>query len=888
MLKNNLTYPFYTFLLLLFAFSASAQQSVLSQKVSLQISNQPIATCIKALQDEKSIGITFTNQIFDQEFLRSIDVVDRPLGEVLLELLAGTAVNFKLLGDEIVLIKELPDSRVVVRGYIRDAASGEAMIGANIFEPHIKRGASSNVYGFYSLSLPVGYRQLQLRYFGTGPAPELIEITKDTVIDMVLETALTLSEVIVKPKDLHPDFRFTQVSHEQYDPGSISSVPALAGESDLLRTAFLSPGVQTGGDGLGGLFVRGGSNDQNLILMDGVPVYNASHLFGFFSIFNSEAIRSSELYKAGIPARYGGRLSSVLDVRTREGNEKKFQVNGGIGLLSAKLSVEGPLKKDTSAFFISYRRSLLDIYLKAIDDYNNQSSSQDNNELLNRNINFQDLNAKFNYKLSDVNRVYLSLYYGGDGFTEQNSFETIVDTLVFEDRDFKNRSWGNIIGSFRWNHIFGPRLFSNTTVNFSKYNFESRNFSGSGVINTDTLPNLDSFDYIQFRTSIEDVSVQQDFDFFLSPTVKFNFGVSYAQHKFSPAIKVIDEGNLDSLFYRNILNVDPLKDVTVSITAKDVAFYVESEIDFGKKIKANIGYRSNFFESGGAQYLSYEPRLAATYEYKPYQVLKIAFDKMSQPLHLLQRSDIGLPADLWVPSTTGVAPQQSIQATIGWSWNPPRNILVGVDFYAKRMENLRVYGELANFNSVDGDNWVNETEVGTGTAYGAELTFEKQFKRARLGLNYTFAYSIREFEDINTNNPFPFRFDRRHFLKSLFIVPLNDNWTFTSSWVFGTGNGVTLASGVGSVPNLEGPITIYSERNSWRLPAYHRLDISAVWAISRPTWQQRVELGFFNAYNQRNPVNLVSTDDPDNPGESENFYFYILPIVPSVSYTFRW
>ncbi|NNE28233.1 MAG: TonB-dependent receptor plug domain-containing protein [Saprospiraceae bacterium] len=878
------------FFLLLFGIAfGSTGQSILQKSVSLDLIDQPISTIIQSFSQQNEIDITFSNQIFGSDFNRSIQVENIPLGEALLEILKGTNTNFKVLGDNIVLIKSIPE-QIIIKGYIKDISSGESLIGANIFEPHLSIGTNTNFYGFFSLQVPVGFRHLRFNYFGEGTHHPVQEFLQDTTLLIELETAKTLSEIIVEPTEVFPDFRLEEIGKERITNERVAGLPSLGGESDLFRTAFLLPGVQSGGDGLGGMYVRGGNTDQNLILLDGVPVYNAAHLVGIFSIFNPEAIRSSELMKGGISAKYGGRLSSIFDVRTREGNERKFSVNGGVGLISAKLSIEGPIQRDSSAYFLSFRRSLLDVYMRPITQFLNERNNVDGQTL----YNYQDLNAKLNFNLSLRDRIFFSLYFGGDEFDDDQSRIGVFSEGTFIEKARNDLSWGNLISSFRWNHIYGEKLFSNTTLAFSQYNLDSKAFLGYDEIGSDTI-NISEFDYNQFRTNIKDFSIRQDFDLYSRPGLIFHFGAHFTRHQFDPAILLVDEGNLDGLTFDNILAQDPLEDISQPVNASNLVGYGEADMQLGANLKGQFGLRSSVFTSGDKGYVSLEPRVALTYSFSEFQALKFGLDVHQQPLHLLQRTSIGLPSDLWVPSTGRITPSKSYQASLGWTLHKKDGPLLGVETYFKYMRDLVTYQEGANFASINGTNWINQVTTGNGISYGVETWYEKNLSNGKLIFNYTFAYSTREFEEIANGRSYPFRYDRRHFLKTIYTFNLSDKWTLTSSWVLGSGNGVTLPTSVFDLPSNEqigiipqNRILDFTTRNGFRMPGYHRLDLSLIWTESKPGWEHRVELGAFNVYNRRNPLYISLREDPDDPDTPETVQVSLLPLVPSLNYTFRW
>jgi len=868
--------------------SYGQQYPLLEQKVTLVSPSRSVANQIEKLGEAANINIIFSPQLFEKNANKSIDFVEAKLGEVLLYLLAGEFVNFKLIGNEIVLFKSLPDERYTVNGFVLEKESGEGIISASIVEPFLNKGTYSNAYGFYSLTLPKGFHNIKYFSFTNLDTEGFLYLDRDTTINKYLETTLTLTEVVVTSKDSAEILNIKDISREKITSSEVLNAPALGGESDLVRTAFLKPGVQSGGDGLGGLFVRGGGLDQNLVLLDGVPVYNASHIIGIFSIFNSDAIRSSELFKGAIPSRFGGRLSSVLDVRTKEGNEKEFNASAGIGLMSMKASVEGPFKKEAASFFVSYRRSILDLYLKPLTNRTNQNNGIDGfSDYL-----YQDLNVKLNSKFGDRDRVYFSLYFGGDRYNDNRSWSRQDSISIVNRKEGQKLGWGNGIGSFRWNHIFGNKIFSNTTVTFSRYNFNSRTFFGSEEIAFDSL-SLEAFDIAQFTSSITDIALKQDFEFFPNPNHNIRFGINAVQHRFTPNAIIINELNGLDVNFANGLDVELLSNQDKQLQVFDGAAYIEDDFKINEKIAGNIGVRGTVFNTANSRFYSLQPRVNLNYQPIPKLNIFASYDKLDQPLHLLQRSGIGLPSDLWVPSSDSIRPNLGWQTVLGAKSNLIENLEIGVEAYYKHLDNLITYKE-GLLSQIDAENWESQVTTGSGLAQGIEFWVSKKKGKNTWSINYTLAKTTRQFDEISNGESYPFRYDRRHFLKALLYRKISDRWTFSASWVLGTGNGVTLPTAEVTLPsnnpefpNLPITVQFFDKINDFRLPEYHRLDLAVNMRIVKPRITQQLQLGIFNVYNRLNPLFITIRESVEEPGVNQPQVFSLLPILPSFSYSVK-
>ena len=750
-------------------------------------------------------------------------------------------------------LKGLAQSTATISGYVTDAQSGEKLIGATVYLPQLDKGTATNPYGFYSFTVPAtDSLQVSYSYVGYEVAEKTLEINKNLRFDVELTSNTLLEEVKVVAPSEEDAMRQVQMSVHKIPMQTINTAPVLGGESDILKTIQLLPGVKFGNEGSAGLYVRGGSPDQNLILLDGVPVYNVSHLFGFLSVFNSDAINNVELIKGGIPARYGGRLSSVLDISMKEGNLKERQGVFAISPLAGRFTYEGPIKKDTSSFIISARRSWLDA-VAAIGSLLGDRTFG---------YGFYDLNAKYNHKLSANNRVYLSFYTGQDRF-----FDTYNDGA---DRSTFNFRWGNLTSVARWNHIFSPRLFSNFSLSYSSYNF----FQEYRVAQQGT----DFFS--QNRSRIQDAKLQADFDYVLGMSHALKFGVKLSHQRFSPEVIQLINASADTT-----INTQDF------VPAANLDGYLEDDIALTSQLNVNVGLRASAFLVNGTTYTNLQPRLAGRYLLTPTLSLKASYTNMVQYLHLLTNSSLGLPTDLWVSSTENIAPQRSEQVALGATKNLNRNTYeVSVEGYYKRMNNLITYREGANYLFQNGENWENKVVSGDGESYGVELFVNKKRGKLTGWLGYTLSYTNRWFESINQGRAFPFRYDRRHDLSLLVSYALPKDRLLSFTFVYASGNALTLP--VARYQGIRPPSwefadfdendfddrVLLGDRNSYRLPAYHRIDISYQRKKETKRLNQRTWIfSLYNAYSRLNPYFLYESD-----GKLRQYSLF--PIVPSVTY----
>jgi len=758
-------------------------------------------------------------------------------------------------------------------GFVRDASSGEALISAYVYDAVTGRSTQTNAYGFYSLTVQGDSARLQASYPTFSPALRTVRpgsaASKADLLLTPLDVELNEVEVVAD----RPIQDEVQMSTVSLSMKSVKNLPVLLGETDILKIIQLMPGVQSGTEGTSGFYVRGGGPDQNLMLIDGVPVYNVNHLFGFFSVFNADAINSVDLIKGGFPANYGGRLSSVLDVRMKEGNRKEWKATGAIGLISSKLTVEGPLWKDRTSVLLSARRTYLDVLaqpLIAAQDPNTRGGYY-----------FYDLNGKINHQINRNHQIYLSYYQGLD-----EAYARTSDSYEFNGTRYTNSldnslNWGNQIATARWSWVMGPKLFSNATATYSRYRFitdikgEDREESPTGAFTSKYA--------IAYLSSIEDIGGKWDFEYRWDSKTTFKWGASVTQHTFEPGVSSwnwSDGGtNLDTSFG------------STTQRALDQVAYGLVDIALNDRLRVNAGFHANGFNVGTKNYLSVQPRFSARYLVSERGSIKWSYVQMAQFLHLLANQTIGLPTDLWVPVTENVRPQEAWQSAIGYAHNLGKGWELSVEGYYKDMRNLIEYKEGATFFLGFSD-WQTKITTGRGWAYGGEFLLEKKTGKSTGWIGYTLAKTTRQFDELNFGDPFPYTYDRRHDLSVVFNHSFSEKLSMGAVFVYGTGRAVTLATRkmfarpedafdgtwLQTVESIDG-------RNSFREPAYHRADISLTW--KRPTkWGDGAwQLGVYNAYNRINIFYMDFGYDDRNNRVLKGYGLF--PLIPSISYSFE-
>ncbi len=746
-------------------------------------------------------------------------------------------------------------SKYTISGTIKDKKNGETLINVSaslLEQPSI--GTVCNEYGFYSLTLQEGTHKIIFRFIGYKSDTITVVLKSDMKLDhtMSAETSV-LKEVVINSKRKDDNVRKAEMGVERLDVKEIAKIPVIFGEKDILKTIQLLPGVKSAGEGNSGFFVRGGAADQNLILLDEAPVYNASHLLGFFSTFNSDALKDVSIIKGNSPAQYGGRLSSVLDVKMKEGNSQKYNVTGGIGLISSRLSIEGPIQNDKSSFMVSGRRTYADVFLKATEDFKDNS------------LYFYDLNAKANYRFNDKNRIFISGYFG-------------KDVLAFGD-NFKI-DWGNTTGTVRWNHIINPKLFSNTSLIYSNYNYNIKLNSGGTDFN--------------INSQIKDWNIKQEFQFFPSTKNSWRFGFNSIYHTITPN-RFEGEGiNNETKQSRYSLENALFVNNTMKVNER-------FNLDYGLRLSMYTilgGDTYNIFEDGklkdsvvlsagefGKSYYNLEPRLQFSWMLNEVSSIKGGYARNTQSLHLLSNSTSANPTDQWIGNSYNIKPEISDQISVGYFKNFNDNkYQFSVESYYKNLQNQVDYKNGADINSAP--DIESELLYGIGRAYGVELLLKKTEGKFTGWIGYTLSRTERKIDGINNNDWYVAKQDRTHDISIVGMYELTPRWSLSGLFVYNTGNAVTFPSGK---YNVDGnTVFLYTERNGYRMPAYHRMDIGATYTKPhKKHYESSWNFSLYNLYGRENAYTITFEDNPNDPSKTRAIQTSLFRWVPSITYNFK-
>ena len=808
------------------------------------------------------------------------------LEEALAHLFEGSDIRYEIKGKHVILKK---NRKVTISGLILDAASGETLIGAGVTSG--KDGAVTNNFGFYSLSIPGKDDKVSVTYSYVGYTTKTISIRvqKDTTINVRLSPGASLEEAIVTAQR-ESGVAATKMSAIEVPVAAIKSAPALFGEADVLKTIQLLPGVQGGTEGFSGLYVRGGGPDENLLLLDGIPIYNAEHMLGIFSVFQPEAVKKVTLYKGSFPARYGGRISSIIDVRTNDGNLYETHGSFGVSMISDKLNLEGPIWKGKTSFSVS-ARGMHTLLLTPII----KLTGFDGNYF------FYDLDAKLTHRFGDRDRLYFNVYNGLDDFyyRNQDSYGSgKTGGNITDDQDISLR-WGNTVAALRWNHVMGPKLFANTTVayNRNKMRIESDLVSQETGLDGSLGNNRYQFDY---RSGMRDWVAKVDFDYTPSPSQKVKFGADYTYHTFIP--------ETFTTYARETMGGVVQIDTTINMKSNseqvghEASLYVEDDIRIGSRLTLNPGLHVSLFGTQGKTYWSLEPRMSAKVAMTEDWSAKVSYSRMSQYVHLLSSSQISLPVDLWVPITKDIRPETSDQYSLGLYFNGIPGWEFSLEGYYKNMRNVLEYKEGVAF-MFDSSGWENKVEVGTGRAMGIELFIEKTMGKTTGWLGYTLAKSDRLFPTINHGERFPYRYDRRHNVNLLVNHKFNEKFDISATWNFASGGTTTLPERrivMMSPFNPPRYADLVTSRNNYRLPASHTLNLGFNFHRKHNRGEGIWSLSVYNVYNRMNP-NLVLKENDEHLIGSSNLdgsgtqwqevnmvrlkKITFLPLFPSIGYT---
>ena len=743
-----------------------------------------------------------------------------------------------------------------INGFVKDSLTGEMLIGAAITVKEMPQtGAISNAYGFYSLTIREGTYNLTAHFTGYKPLSFQITLNQNVRQNFnLVEKSIEQKEIVIMGERKDDNVTNTQMGIDKLDVKEIQNVPVLLGEKDIIKTMQLLPGIKSAGEGNSGIYVRGGGADQNLILLDEATVYSASHFLGFFSVFNSDAIKDVTIYKGTMPAEYGGRLSSVLDIKMKEGNDKHFGVNGGIGLISSRLTVEGPIVDEKASFTISGRRTYADLFLKLSGDSSiNQSR-----------LYFYDLNAKVNYQLGENDRVYLSGYFGSDVLGLGN--------IIGID-------WGNATGTLRWNHLFNEKLFSNTSLIYSMYDYNiNLNFAGNNI---------------SIYSRIQDYNLKEDLHYYVDAENGIKFGLNSVYHVIVPGtVTATNNSQTNSLKLTNKYSWE--NSLYLSHEYKPSPFL---KIEYGARISLfsmlgpgilysyndlGLTFDSTSYSSGKfiKTYFNLEPRIAVNYILNENNSLKVSYVRSTQNLHLLSNSTSSSPTDMWVPSSNNVQPEIADQISLGYFRNFDDNTYeFSTEAYYKNLQHQIGYknGAQLNFN----ENVESQLLYGSGRAYGIEFFLKKKYGRFNGWIGYTLSRVEMKFNSVNNGNYYPARQDRTHDVSVVGIYQVSEKWTFSASWVYYTGNAVTFPSGKYEIAGQV--LNYYTERNAYRMPAYHRLDLGATWQGESSSWT----FSLYNAYGRENAYSIRFQQDPNDPSKTQALQTSLFRFVPSITYNFK-
>ncbi len=888
-----MTFKFFTVLLLSFAFLPLIDAQIDypdEKKVIFYADDMLLEDALVSLAKKSDVNIAYRNDIIPNNIVITISAKGKPVGQILDAMLSGTDLKYRIVGSQIVIeseefayepekeVKEKPipidyTTYVTISGSITDIDSGESLPYANVYTADNKYGTSSNEYGFYSISVPVSDLQLYCSYIGYSSEVVSQKIDDDTIINLKLKSKSQLNEVLIVDDPFNADE--TVDNPLQVPVKLLSAMVPLAGESDILKFIQSSPGVSTGADGVGGLSVRGGNVEHNLFLLDGVPVYEVNHALGLFSVFNNYAIKNSQLYKSSFPAKYGGRLASVVDIRTKEGNINKFGGEVGIGSITGKFSIEGPIEKGKSSFIFSARRTLLDPFISSASNaINNQAQGQGD-----RNYRFYDLFGKVNFKLNPNNRVFFTFFNGNDAFnSDVVSFGEIEGFPVESERIFDFSSTNTLFG-LKWNHKVSNSTFLRTNVYYTGYSldvFELLNLVT--FTNSDTVPDIITFDGALFGSQIRDLGLQLDLDRVYPTGNKLSIGLHLVSHNYNPATLL---GNELSDFtiagevpVRSDFAVQLESDVLQGIEGR---LYGQFDLQYGERNVLSFGLNQSVHTGDGDEiYFIPEPRVSLL-QMLGNAKFRVSYARLSQFNHRISTTSLGWPLDIWVPTTSGIPPQLSSNVSASLTFPLSEQFEMYIEGYYRTMKNLTTFNAGGVIDISENSNWELLIPQGEGRAYGAEMGIDKSIGKLVAGVNYTLSFSDRQFDLINNGNRFPYRFERRHSFKTSLIYQISDKMEVAANWLFATGNPITVPSRV-TIEDDRYKF-LYSEINGDRLDPFHRLDFGFNFYNDLDWGKLKFTVGVYNLYNRQNPFYLdVIPRDNDNLRQ-----YSVLPLVPSVS-----
>lgn len=858
--------------------SVNAQNNT-QNKVSLKFEDESLENILNTLEKKFEISFTYPSSLISNQEKISINFINSNLEESLKKLFKQTNIDFSLRGKNIILFEKRTKKKYTISGIISEDKSLETLIGATIISVESNKGTVSNQYGFYSLELDEGKYNIKISYVGFSSLEKKINLNKDQNINFnLIPSSESLNEVVITATKANEKITDIGMSVEKVDIKTIQSMPAFMGETDVLKSLQMLPGVQSSGDATANLNVRGGSYDQNLILLDDAPIYNPSHALGFFSIFNADAIKNVEIYKGGLPAQYGDRLSSVVDIRMKDGNLNEFSGVGSIGTIATKLSIEGPILRQKSSFIISGRYSYAGFVADNFAKVGNGIGifkSELQNYTAGNDVSFYDLNMKANFIINEKNRVFLSSYVGRDNF-----YFKLIDEKSSMD-------WGNITSTLRWNHIFNKKLFSNTTLAFS--NFDYSYFIKDDIRN------------YEWSSDLQELDLKSDYDFYINSRNHIKFGISVNYHHINP-------GQIDPRSSTSITEAVSLED-NYGI---ENALYLSNSQKINSRLSLEYGLRLSYFIRFGAgevynytnsdmneisdttfykkgdirkTYLGLEPRLNFRYKLNSQSSIKGSYCRTRQNMHLLTTSSIGLPTDVWYMAGTHLKPQIADQFSIGYFRNFNENMFESsAEAYYKNMQNQIDF--IDNADLFLNPHIEQEIKIGNGWAYGIEFLLRKKTGNFKGWLSYTWSKTERQIEGINNGNPYPTRYDKTHDISLMLSYLLNKRISFSANFTYSTGAAITAPVGSFSFQGIT--VNNYTDRNAYRLPDYNRLDLAMTLKSKKTrTFDGEWVFSIYNAYNRHNAFSIYTKANDYDVTSSEASVIYMFGVVPSVSYKIK-
>lgn len=861
--------------------------------VTMDMRQVPLLEILQELEKQTGIFFSYESSMLNDFPMLSFKAKDESLTYCLRRLFYTLPVTYRMTG-QIVILKRKP-RLYTISGFVRDSVSYESLISASIFERNSKSGTTTNNYGFYSLTLPPGKVTLRASFVGFEAQEVTFELSGDTLVDIPLHTIGALGEIVVEGLNPRSEVLSTRTGVVEVPSQRIKSMPALLGETDVVKTLQRLPGVAIGTEGMTDLHVRGGNSDGNLYLLDGNPVYHTNHLLGFFSAFNPDAVKNTTFYKGSFPAEYGGRLSSVVDVRTNDGDRYEYHGNLSIGLLAMRGNLEGPIVKGRSSFNVSVRRTWMELFtwpiLKAVN--------KDKNNKIKGGYHFFDMNAKVNHSFNDRTRLYLSFYMGSDSYLDGEEYN--ADNEL--GKDFRWR-WGNLIGSVGVNHVFSNKLFASFTAGYTRYRSHiiqnKADYAQSSNMDNYKVFNQES----HYRSAMEDMNLRASFDYRLSEKHRLRFGGDYLFHNFRP-----EQNTMKSWYKDSIKSQETYAEYANSlIHGHEVSLYAEEEMHVMERLTTNVGMRYTLFSVQGQTYQSFQPRLSARYLLTRNFSAKLSYSKMNQYIHLLSNSYISQPTDIWVPVTRNIRPMNAHQFSAGLYYTLNKQYDFSAEGYYKRMNNLIEYRDRFPVGT-NYSNWEERVGEGYGRAYGMELMAQKKTGRLSGWIGYTLSWSDRHFPDgsVNKGRRFPSKYDNRHKIDVVATYKLSRKVELTAAWMYASGNHITIMDqlyhgGTGQTNNgyMQGEDFILGEngvgyaassRNNYQLAPYHRLDLGANFYRYKKKGRMGIwNLSLCNAYCQPNPFSVRPTYSYLESGKraevrlEQSILFFFLP---SVSYTYK-